>query len=322
MTLFTDSFAVGLDIGGQGIEIGTLLHNVHEWRGKVAHGYATFSIPTNPNFHRAGVEVRQAIIDNFGRLPDRIGACCFGPLDLTAHEIIKAPNLHDWENKCFYDWEDILGHSIWLDNDANAAIFAEATVGAGSKYGIVAGFTLGSGIGYSVVINKKIHHGLWDTEAGHMILDPDGPLCGCGQIGCLESYISTSAISQKYGGLSPKQLSGREDVWRYYAQILARGCHTVAVTVNPEIIVLCGGIAQEQNLIEFTNEYFDDLMKIYPARAKKPRIIRGVFTPHSGMIGAVQLANIGEIHDMPQPKPQPVEPTTVQVGLVRDDINK
>ncbi len=322
MTLFTDSFDVGLDIGGQGIEIGTLLRNVPGWHGKVVFDHATFSIPTNPNFHRAGAEVRQAIIDNFGRLPDRIGVCCFGPLDLNTKEILNAPNLQSWIGKRFTDWEDILDRIFQFDNDANGAIFAEATVGAGKEYGIVAGFTLGSGIGYGLVINKKIHHGLWDTEGGHMILDLDGPLCGCGQRGCLESYISTNAISQVYDGLTPKQLSGREDVWRGYAQIMARGCHTVAVTVNPEIIVLCGGIAQEPYLVDYTNEYFDDLMKIYPARAKKPRIIRGVFTPHSGMIGAVQLANIGEIHDMPQPKPQPVEPTTVQVGLVRDDINK
>lgn len=284
-------FVVGLDIGGQSIEIGTPIKNLPDWKGKIAFDHATFSIPTNPDFHQAGREVERGILNNFGQLADRVGACCFGPLDLTAMQILNAPNCQDWIGKCFIDWENILDRPIHLDNDANAAIFAEATVGAGKDYNIVAGFTLGSGIGYSLVINKQIHHGLWDTEGGHMILDYTGPLCGCGQHGCLESYISTSAISKRYNGLSPKELSGREDVWQYYAAYLSRGCHTIAVTVNPEIIVLCGGIAQEPNLVEYTNEYYNQMMKIYPESAKKPKIVRGILTPHSGMIGAVQLGS-------------------------------
>jgi predicted NBD/HSP70 family sugar kinase len=286
-----NSFNVGLDIGGQSIEVGTLLTNVPGWKGKYEFLHATFSIPINPSFHQAGLDVRKAIINKFGRLPSQVGACCFGPLDLENKTILNAPNMQSWIGQSFADWEDILEVPICLDNDANTAIFAEATIGAGRRHRIVAGFTLGSGIGFGLVINGQIHHGLWDTEAGHMILDPNGPLCGCGQRGCLESHISTTAISKRYSGLSPKELSGREEVWRYYATFLARGCHTIAVTINPEIILLCGGIAQEQNLVDYTNEYYKQMMKIYPESAKKPEIVRGILTPHSGMIGAVQLAN-------------------------------
>jgi len=90
-----------------------------------------------------------------------------------------------------------LGCPVWLINDARAFSLAEATYGAGKGAGTVACFTVGTGIGGGIVIGGKLHMGFKGAaaELGHQIIDPDGPRCGCGSQGCLETLASGPAIT-------------------------------------------------------------------------------------------------------------------------------
>src|SRR5260221_1406273 len=90
-----------------------------------------------------------------------------------------------------------LGGQIWLVNDARALALAEATYGAGQGASVVACFTVGTGVGGGLVIDGKLHMGLQGSagEFGHQTIAADGPLCGCGNHGCLETLASGPAIA-------------------------------------------------------------------------------------------------------------------------------
>jgi len=280
---------VGVDIGAGSGKFAAPLDQVPGWTGAVIDDYAVVEgIPTQADFRETGASIYRLIDENFGT-PTSIAVGCFGPLDLHAKTILNAPNLHGWIGQSFREWEELFQLPIILDNDANCAAYAEAIKGTGRLSRVVSCWTLGSGIGNGLIIDKMIHHGVWDPEGGHICLDPDGPLCGCGQRGCLEAYISTQALRNKYHA-EPKELAGNEAVWDYYAHYLGWGCQILAMTVNPEIIVLCGGIAKQPGLLEKVRGRFSSMVKVYPKEAVLPRIVIGEFLSSAGIIGAVELA--------------------------------
>lgn len=90
-----------------------------------------------------------------------------------------------------------LGCPVWLVNDARAFALAEATFGAGKGAASVACFTIGTGVGGGLVIDGRLHMGLKGSagEFGHQTIEPNGPLCGCGNHGCLESLVSGPTIA-------------------------------------------------------------------------------------------------------------------------------
>jgi glucokinase len=86
---------------------------------------------------------------------------------------------------------------VHVDNDANCAALGEAWFGAGREYNSFVGLTLGTGVGSGIIINRKVHtgdHG-FGGEFGHVSIDYNGPLCGCGNRGCVEAYIGNSYLS-------------------------------------------------------------------------------------------------------------------------------
>src|SRR5690606_25917757 len=86
-----------------------------------------------------------------------------------------------------------------LENDANAAAYAESWVGAGRGASSMIMLTLGTGIGGGIVLNGEVWHGRDDAagELGHMSINYDGPVCGCGAQGCLEAYASAPATVRR-----------------------------------------------------------------------------------------------------------------------------
>ena len=109
----------------------------------------------------------------------------------------ESPNLPGWSDyPVRNEIEKRLGAPVILENDANVAAFGEKWLGAGRHVGDMAMLTLGTGVGGGLVLNGKIWHGMTGMagEFGHMTVDPDGQLCGCGNHGCLEQYASATAI--------------------------------------------------------------------------------------------------------------------------------
>ncbi len=126
-----------------------------------------------------------------------IGVASPGPLNPHSGVLISPPNNKELHN--FPLTEKLAEHfgvPVFLDNDANLACLSEWKFGAGQGHANVLYLTVSTGIGGGAIVNNQLlqgFHGL-GAELGHIIIDPNGPLCGCGKHGHLESFSSGPAI--------------------------------------------------------------------------------------------------------------------------------
>lgn len=272
---------VGIDIGGQNTRVGTILPN-----GRLK----LISFHTQPKFSDQIEMLSNAIKELGVSRIKRIGIGSPGPLDWRRAFVFDTPNL-PWKNVSFKTLERKLNIDVLLDNDANVAGLGEATLGAGKGKRIVAGFTLGTGIGYFHIIDGRIYHGLLDVEAGHQILDPNGPRCNCGQNGCLEAFASATGIQRRYG-VPPHELED-EKAWDEIAFRLAQGLVNIAVHTSAEVLILCGGmLARGEMLLKPLQRYYEQMLKVYPERYR-PKVLPARLGDKAGVYGAIVLAHVG-----------------------------
>lgn len=128
-----------------------------------------------------------------------IGIGAPGPINPVSGIVLEAPNLPGWSN---VPLRNIISAQFalptFLGNDANLAGLAEYTFGAGRGRGDMIYLTISTGVGSGIIVDGRMllgAHGL-GAEAGHIIVNPEGPLCGCGHHGCLEAYASGTAIAR------------------------------------------------------------------------------------------------------------------------------
>ena len=128
-----------------------------------------------------------------------IGVGSPGPLELPEGRLHHPPNLPGWDRfPLLAEMERRLRRPVILESDANAAVLAEYELGLGKDLGVdsMCMLTLGTGVGNGIILEGKLWHGATGMggEAGHMTVYPDGPLCGCGNHGCLEACASATAV--------------------------------------------------------------------------------------------------------------------------------
>src|SRR3970040_2020588 len=120
-----------------------------------------------------------------------------GPCDPAHGVVTSAPNLPGWKDVPLAALVgEKLGLPCWIENDANAAALAEHRLGAGRGSEQMLLVTLGTGIGGGLILDGHLYHGASGGagEIGHMQLEPEGPVCGCGRRGCLEALASGVAL--------------------------------------------------------------------------------------------------------------------------------
>lgn len=196
-------------------------------------------------------------------------------IDYALGQTLLMPNLPgDWHRRPIAaELAALLGRPVALINDARAFALAEATYGAGVGAADVACFTVGTGVGGGLVIGGRLHMGLRGSAAefGHQTIDADGPLCGCGSRGCLETLASgpaisaagvrtilqgvDSAIGRLAGGdltqVTPALIKQAADDGDAHAQeILTRagtalgiGVSNVITLFSPSAVIIGGGVA-------------------------------------------------------------------------------
>ena len=120
-----------------------------------------------------------------------IGLCTPGPSDLKAGVVIEAPNLKWKDLPIVALLEKEFNLPVVLENDANAAAYGEYVYGAARGRKDLIYLTVSTGIGGGIIINGKLVYGRNYSagEVGHMVILPDGPLCGCGRRGCLKRWL-------------------------------------------------------------------------------------------------------------------------------------
>lgn len=229
-----------------------------------------------PGLERIADTIRRAL-ESAGIRPEQLGGIgvgCPGPLDLDAGIILEAPNL-GWVNAPVKETlERAFGCPTVIVNDVDAGVFGEYRFGAGQGARCVVGVFPGTGIGGGCVYEGRILRGRNSScmEIGHVRVAPDGPLCGCGQRGCLEAVASRLAISAAaaqaaFRGQAPNLLKlagtrlsdvrsgalaaaiGAGD--RVVEQIVREAARQVGTAVGgivhllgPDVVVLGGGLVE------------------------------------------------------------------------------
>jgi len=193
-------YVVGVDLGGTKILSGIFKHSLE------CVGTAKVSTKS-PRGVEAVVEridrcVRDAVDEADLTLKQvaGIGIGAPGAVDFGNGTVIFAPNLEGWkEVPLKKDLEKHLGVPVFVENDCNIASLGVYVAELKSKPRSMVGIFVGTGIGGGLVINGEPYSGYCHTagEIGHMVLDVNGPRCGCGNKGCLEALASRTAIFQQ-----------------------------------------------------------------------------------------------------------------------------
>jgi glucokinase len=194
---------IGVDVGGTKVAAGLV-----DATGTILYQSRTPMVANDGS--AGGLTAIRAAIDSVSgkatsgpgapQLIQGIGICAPGPLDPKTGTILNPPNLPCWRNyPLAAEIARIYRVRVKVENDANAAGLAEIIWGAGRGYSNAFYATLGTGIGTAIIIGGRIYEGRTGAagEGGHMSIDYDGPLCGCGKPGCIEVFASGPAIARR-----------------------------------------------------------------------------------------------------------------------------
>ena len=205
------------------------------------------------------------------------------------------------------DLRAALGREIRVENDADCLAASESVDGAGAGYHVVFAVILGSGAGAGIAISGRAHHGPNNSagEWGHNPLPlPDfteipGEPCYCGKRGCLETWVSGRAFEADYAKHTPSDLTAAEIiakmrqgdrlarlVWRRYIDRVARGLSVVVNTLDPDVLVMGGGMS---NVDELYTDLPPELARYLFSTVFETPIRKAIHGDSSGVRGAAWL---------------------------------
>jgi glucokinase len=251
-----------------------------------------------------------------------IGVGSPGPLDPEEGIVVIAPNL-GWKNvNVRASLEEEFRIPAFIENDVNVGTLGEHRLGAGQGVSDLVGIFVGTGIGGGIILDGRLYRGFNKTagEIGHMVVVEGGPLCGCGNQGCLEAVASRSAITRmirealgngkksvvtELTGKSSAQIKSqalaealrRED--KVVTNALQKATYYLGIAVagvinflGPEMIILGGGVVEAME--EF---YLAEVRKTvvdfaFPNAAQGVRIVPARLADNAGVLGAAVMARM------------------------------
>ena len=288
---------LGADIGGTGVK-----YVITDSNGNVIYQGEVTTDPGSGKrtMARLAIEVARKIAPaadsseaTFSRLA-AVGMACAGIVDPDSGELGRSPNLSGWEGT---NLKRILANEfqdkpLVVANDVNAALYGEFKSGAGRGYKNLVMIALGTGVGGGILLNGQLVEGSHNGagEIGHMVLDPSGPTCTCGGVGCLEAWAGSVAIvkqarllarvelkdtalsilvAEKGDNLTTLDLSllaekGDAASLALFAEVGHRlGCAVgnLVNIIDPDKVIIGGGVAQAGELI------------LGPCRAMVPQLV-------------------------------------------------
>ncbi len=309
--------AIGIDIGGTKIA-GALVDE----EGNIVR---ESRVPTPAGSADAVVDAVVSLIQELSSEHKVLGAgvAIAGFIDSLQSEVLYAPNL-SFRNEPFKaKLEAKLDIPVLLENDANAAGWAEYRYGAGRGFKHMVMLTIGTGVGGAVITNSRMLRGGFGIagELGHIRVVPEGRLCGCGARGCIEQYGSGTALlrsaieladSSDAGGERLRELRkqagelkgeqvyqaitegdhGALGLLRELGSWLGQTIATLSAVLDPEVVVIGGGVsAAGALLIDPIREAFQANM---PAHGFRPELQVRVaeFVNDAGVVGAADLVRL------------------------------
>src|SRR5207247_7747499 len=281
---------IGVDLGGSKIEALALDPKGREvFRKRVL---------TPRGDYAATLEAVVALVKEIG--PGSVGVGMPGALSRVTGLVKNANSTWLIGRPLKHDLERALGREVRLDNDANCFALSEAIDGAGQGAHVVFGVILGTGVGAGIVVDGKVLAGR-NAIAGEWGLNPlplpaaaDLPLpaCYCGRAGCVETYPSGPALERDHEQLTQEKLTARDIVARdgealdRYIQRLARALAGVINLLDPDVIVLGGGMSNVERLYtEVPRRWARYVFSDHVAT----RLVRNAHGDSSGVRGAAWL---------------------------------
>jgi glucokinase len=250
-----------------------------------------------------------------------VGIGAPGAVDFGSGTVIFAPNLEGWkEIPLKKELEKILGVPVFVENDCNISALGVYAVELKSKPHSMVGIFVGTGIGGGLIVDGELYSGFGHTagEVGHMVLEVNGPKCGCGNKGCFEALASRTAIFQQIkagikdgqktlltemlgddladlrsGDLRKAIRRGDKFVDRIIevaAEYIGIATANLINILNPEVVVLGGGVIEA--LADEMMSVIVETAKDYamPGTLKGVEIIASKLGDNAGITGAAVLA--------------------------------
>lgn len=279
-------YALGVDIGGTNTVVGLV-----DQEGNVlgSDSVKTQSLPVLEEYVKTVSNMAKELLQKHNvALSNVVGMGIGAPnANYYTGNIEKAPNLPWKQDKVPLAKmiSDELGIKVTITNDANAAALGEKMYGAAKNINDFIMITLGTGVGSGIVIDGKLVYGHdgFAGELGHVIVERDGRLCGCGRKGCLETYCSATGIVrtakerntpfQTSKDIYDAAVKGDEtaiDIFRETGTRLGRALADMVVFSSPEAFILFGGLAKAGDfIVKYTREAMEEnLMPIYKGKVK------------------------------------------------------
>lgn len=286
MTESEKKYALGVDIGGTNTVVGLV-----DREGNVlgTDSVKTQSLPVLEEYVKTVSNMARELLQKHNvALSDLVGMGIGAPnANYYTGNIEKAPNLPWKQDKVPLAKmiSDELGIKVTITNDANAAALGEKMYGAAKNINDFIMITLGTGVGSGIVIDGKLVYGHdgFAGELGHVIVERDGRLCGCGRKGCLETYCSATGIVrtakerntpfQTSKDIYDAAVKGDEtaiDIFRETGTRLGRALADMVAFSSPEAFILFGGLAKAGDfIVKYTREAMEEnLMPIYKGKVK------------------------------------------------------
>ncbi|MFD4859198.1 ROK family protein [Streptomyces atratus] len=296
---------IALDVGGTGMKAalvgadGTLLHEARRATGRergpdaVVESILTFA-----------ADLRAYGEEHLGESAVAAGVAVPGIVDAENGIAVYASNL-GWRD---VPMRELLGKRLGgvpvaLGHDVRTGGLAEGRIGAGKGADRFLFVPLGTGIAGAIGIAGTIESGAhgYAGEIGHIVVRPDGPDCGCGQRGCLETLASASAVTRAWAAASGDPTADAADcakavesgdpaaveVWRNAVDALAAGLVTALTLLDPSTLIIGGGLAEAGETL------FTPLRAAVEERVtfqKLPHIVPAALGDTAGCLGAGLLA--------------------------------
>lgn len=294
---------IGIDIGGTDTKIGLI--DVHQ------HIIAKQTIKTN------AVRPAEKVIDEIGKAALALLEQQKIPMDQCVGVGIGVPGTVDRKQGIVrysnnIGWEDVdvvkemeahLPIPIYIANDADCAALGETIAGAGRDYQDVIMLTLGTGVGGGIILDGSIYEGkgIGGSELGHMVIVENGEQCTCGRKGCLEAYVSATALirdARKSIGkeLTPEEIfsMAREDevlkeIVDSYIRRLGVGIVNIVNIFRPQLVLLGGRIAAQGEVL--TKPLSESMMQscFGKNRSEIPELRVASLGNEAGIVGAAGL---------------------------------
>jgi glucokinase len=308
--------AIGIDIGGTKIA-GALVDDEGE----------ILVLERRPTPAGDADAIVETVVDMIGRLAEgrevsAAGVAAAGFIDAAQSTVYYAPNINWREEPLRQRLLDRLDLDITVDNDANAAGWAEFRFGAGRLYSDMTMLTIGTGVGGAIVTQDRLFRGGFGAgaEIGHLRVVPDGLPCGCGARGCIEQYGSGRALlrmanaiadvggiglalaeaRRETGELTGDQVgrlivagdAGALQALRELGGWLGAACASLAAVLDPQVFVFGGGVAVAGDLL--LDPVRESFLSHLPARGfhPEPRFATAELVNDAGVVGAADLARI------------------------------